>query len=73
MKNLKPILNTANQIVHLQSKGVKFNLISVDEAKKYLELNNNYFKLRAYRKNRWQIARPIYQSGLCNVKGFGNN
>ena len=51
MRNQKPILNTNEQIAHLQSKGVKFNLISVDEAKKYLELNNNYFKLRAYRKN----------------------
>ena len=47
----KPKLNTDGQIQHLLSKGVKFNLISVDEATTYLRNNNNYFKLRAYRKN----------------------
>lgn len=47
----RPILNTDGQIAHLQSKGVKFEKISTEEAKQYLSLNNNYFKLRAYRKN----------------------
>jgi len=47
----KPILNTEEQIAHLQSKGVKFERMSVEEAKTYLDQNNNYFKLRAYRKN----------------------
>lgn len=47
----KPKLSTEGQIEHLQSKGVKFEKISVEEAKAYLQANNNYFKLRAYRKN----------------------
>ncbi len=47
----KPILSTDAQIAHLQSKGVKFEKISIDEARQYLRENNNYFKLRAYRKN----------------------
>ena len=47
----KPILDTDGQIVHLQSKGVKFEKMTVEEAKQYLIQNNNYFKLRAYRKN----------------------
>ena len=47
----KPILDTDGQIVHLQAKGVKFDIMPVDEAKEYLSHNNNYFKLRAYRKN----------------------
>lgn len=47
----KPILDTDGQIAHLQSKGVKFQKMSVEDAKQYLTQNNNYFKLRAYRKN----------------------
>ena len=47
----KPMLDTDGQIKHLQSKGVQFNIITVEEAITYLRENNNYFKLRAYRKN----------------------
>lgn len=47
----KPKLNTDGQIQHLLSKGVQFNLISIEDATAYLKDNNNYFKLRAYRKN----------------------
>lgn len=47
----KPMLNTDGQIEHLKSKGVKFNIITVEEGTEYLRKNNNYFKLRAYRKN----------------------
>jgi len=47
----KPMLDTDGQIKHLQSKGVQFNRITVEEATSYLRDNNNYFKLRAYRKN----------------------
>lgn len=50
-KNAKPILNSQEQIDHLINKGVVFDLISTEEAKLYLDKNNNYFKLRAYRKN----------------------
>jgi len=45
------MLDTDGQIKHLQSKGVQFNRITVEEATAYLRENNNYFKLRAYRKN----------------------
>lgn len=47
----KPILTTEGQIVHLQANGVKFELMSAKDAHAYLEEHNNYFKLRAYRKN----------------------
>ncbi len=47
----KPILTNQEQIDHLINKGVRFDLISIEEAKMYLDKNNNYFKLRAYRKN----------------------
>lgn len=47
----KPKLNIADQILHMESKGITFKHISKESAKKYLEENNNYFKLTAYRKN----------------------
>ena len=46
-----PMLNVDGQINHLISKGVRFDLISVEDATDYLNNHNNYFKLRAYRKN----------------------
>lgn len=45
------MLTVKGQIMHLMSKGVKFDKVSVEDATKYLQENNNYFKLRAYRKN----------------------
>lgn len=47
----KPMLKTKELIDHLKEKGVKFELISVEDAEQYLEENNNYFKLVSYRKN----------------------
>jgi len=49
MRKLK--LNIADQILHMESKGITFNHISKESARQYLEGNNNYFKLTAYRKN----------------------
>ena len=50
-ENKKPFLSTELQIQHLLSKGVKFERVSIEDAEHYLRENNNYFKLRAYRKN----------------------
>ena len=57
-KELKPMLNAEELINHLEEKGVKFELINKEDAKKYLEENNNYFKLVSYRKN-----FPKYENG----------
>jgi hypothetical protein len=48
---IKPQLTPKEQIEHLRKKGVKFNYISEEDALDYLSQNNNYFKLRAYRKS----------------------
>lgn len=45
-------------INHLEEKGVKFELINKGDAQRYLEENNNYFKLASYRKN-----FPKYENG----------
>ena len=47
----KPKLTIDEQISHMEATGITFNHISKEDAKKYLENNNNYFKLTAYRKN----------------------
>lgn len=48
-KEKKPWLSPRQQVNHLKSKGVKFDLLSEDEAESYLIKNNNYFRLRSYR------------------------
>ncbi|SFA87123.1 Abi-like protein [Acetitomaculum ruminis DSM 5522] len=50
-KVTKPFLKIEDQLKHMESKGITFNIISRDEARNYLTENNNYFKLRAFRKN----------------------
>ncbi len=47
----KPMLDTDGQIDHLMKKGVSFHFMPESDARVYLEQNNNYFRLRAYRKN----------------------
>ena len=52
MNKLK--LSYEGQINHLKSKGILFNKVSETKALEYLKLNNNFFKLKSYRKN-WSI------------------
>lgn len=51
IRDQKPLLDISGQISHLKGKGIKFEYISEKSAREYLERNNNYFRLRAYRKN----------------------
>lgn len=45
----RPWLSPQQQVEHLKSKGVKFELLSENDAESYLIKNNNYFRLRSYR------------------------
>lgn len=63
----KPKLSTEGQINHLLSKGVKFELTSIEEATKYLKENNNYFKLRAFRKNYSKQPDGINEGKYINL------
>lgn len=47
----RPKLSYADQILHLEKKGVTFNRVSKAEAVTYLMETNNLFKLSSYRKN----------------------
>ena len=51
MSDAKRKLSVDEQIEHLKEKGIKFELCSTEDAKRYLQKNNNFFKLTAYRKN----------------------
>jgi abortive infection bacteriophage resistance protein len=44
-------LTPKQQVKHCEDKGIQFNKISKSKAISYLEDNNNYFKLRSFRKN----------------------
>lgn len=47
----KAWLTPREQVEHLISKGVKFELWSEEDAEEYLRRNNSYFRLRSYRSN----------------------
>ena len=49
--SIKPMLCVEDLINHSKDKGIVFNIISEADAEKYLDKNNNYFKLTSYRKN----------------------
>ncbi len=52
----KPWLTPAEQVAHLKSKGVRFDLISERDAVRYLTDNSNYFRLRSYRTGFTKVA-----------------
>jgi hypothetical protein len=47
----KQKLNLNQQIEHMKHKGIKFELIGIDEAKHFLGDNTYFFKIKAYAKN----------------------
>lgn len=54
----KPWLTPAQQVKHLESEGIKFELTSKDDAERYLEKNNNFFRINLFRK-----GFPTYVGG----------
>lgn len=48
---IKKKLTINEQIEHMKDKGIKFEIISIEDARKYLSQSNYYFKLKSYAKN----------------------
>lgn len=44
-------LSVDEQIMDLKEKGITFNIVSEDEAKKFLRYNTYYFKIKSYARN----------------------
>lgn len=63
----RPQLTTKEQIEHLKSKGIKFERGTEENAEKYLKNNNNYFKLRSYRKNFEKIEEGKQKGKYVNL------
>lgn len=49
-KFMTKLFTAEEQILHMKEKGITFTNTSEDDARLYLETNNNYFKLKAFRK-----------------------
>lgn len=62
---MKTLFTIDELITHMKSKGIKFNIISEEQAKSFLCDNNYYMKLASYRKN-----YPKYQTGKKEGKNF---
>lgn len=63
----KPWLTAAEQVEHLKSKGVRFELISEGDAVAYLTKNNNYFRLRSYRTGFPKVADGMRRGEYVNL------
>mgnify|MGYP000428319387 CR=1 FL=1 len=63
----KPWLTPLEQIAHLRSKGVRFDLISETEACSYLAENNNYFRIRSYRTNFEKVTEGARKGQYANL------
>lgn len=55
---MKKKISVPEQIEHMKSKGIGFEIVSETDAASYLEHNNYYFKLKTYAKNyaKYQIG-----------------
>ena len=51
MEHKKKKLSIDEQIEHMKNLGIKFNLVSEEQAKAYLENDTYFFKIKAYAKN----------------------
>lgn len=59
---MKDKLTVCDQIKHLKSQGIKFNIMSEKEAATFLEKNTYLFKLKSYAKNYLKGENGRYQS-----------
>lgn len=55
---MKQLLTTNELIDHMKQKGITFNIVTEQDAKKFLSENNYYMKLASYRAN-----YPKYKTG----------
>lgn len=48
---LRPMMKVSEMVDYLKTKNIKFELITEEDAEKYLRDNNNYYNLITYKHN----------------------
>lgn len=62
-----PKLTIDEQIADMQAKGITFNIVNPNDAKKFLKYNNYYFKLKSYGKNYDKYYRTEKKGQYINL------
>ena len=65
--HVKPWLTPREQVAHMKSKGIRFDLLSEEEAEEYLAQNNNYFRLRSYRTGFQKVEEGARKGEYANL------
>lgn len=65
---MKEKLTVKEQIEHMKSKGIQFNIIDEKEAEQYLSENTYYFKLKSYAKNYDKYRSTEKQGQYVNLE-----
>lgn len=65
---MKKLLTTQELLEHMKAKGIQFNIVGEEEAKKFLSNNNYYMKLSSYRYNYDKIESGKNQGKYKNLE-----
>ena len=68
-RGIKPWLTPMQQVEHLKKQGVRFEMISEEDARAYLSKNNNFFRIRSYRTNFEKVAEGSRAGQYVNLEG----
>ena len=63
----KPWLTPQEQVEHLRNQGVRFDLMSENDATSYLAKNNNFFRLRSYRQGFAKVEEGKRKGQFANL------
>ena len=50
-EKLRPMMNISEMVPYLKEKNIKFEIVSEEDAEKYLRDNNNYYNVITYKHN----------------------
>ena len=50
-EKLRPMMKISEMVPYLKEKNIKFEIVSEEDAEKYLRDNNNYYNVTAYKHN----------------------
>lgn len=68
---MKQKLSIDELITHMKNKGIKFDIVSEQDARKFLTYNNYYLKLASYRANCDKCSENSQRKGQYQNLDFG--